>query len=96
LPIGPNARGNANKKRPVAILQIMAGWDYIGHYLDACLLDFRSIRQRLHAARPAAYVQGDASKLLCRSLIETSHFAGAIDHDDRHIDRIKDARQVRT
>jgi hypothetical protein len=74
----------------------MAGWDSIGHHLDARLLDFWSIRQRSHAARPAAYVRWDASKHLRRSLIESSHFAVAINHDDRHIDRIKDADQVRT
>ena len=73
----------------------MAGWEFIVHHLDAHLLDFRNIRQRLNAASPAAYVRWSDTKHFRGSPIEASHLAVAVDHDDRNIDRIKDPHDIR-
>jgi hypothetical protein len=94
LSVGSSVWGDANKKPSVAIAQVMAGWNAIGHHLEAHLLDFRSIRQRLHARGPSTQVRGGDAKYLGRSSIEVDHLAIDIDHHDRHINRVKDTFHI--
>jgi hypothetical protein len=91
---GREVGSDTNEKPPVATSQFEAEWHFVCYHLQARFVEVWNALQGLHLASLPPYVRSSGAERLRRRAIETRDLAIAMDHDDRNIDRIKDADYI--